>query len=63
MIKYYDLADPENRTKNPDVYKSAFGNLAQFYTIKGQKDEARRWYEELYKIAPDTPGLAEFLKK
>mgnify|MGYP000756210386 FL=1 len=63
MIKYYDLADPENRTKNPDVYKSAFGNLAQFYTIKGQKDEARRWYEELYKIAPDTPGLAEVLKK
>lgn len=62
MIAAYD-ENPDNRTTQVDAYKSAFGNLAAYYQKIGDKDQARVYYEQLYEIAPDTPGLAEFLGK
>lgn len=62
MLKIYD-ADPANIQNNPDVYKSAYAYLAAFYNSKNDKTTARTYYEKLYQLAPETPGLAEFLKK
>jgi len=62
MIAAYD-ENPDNRVNNADVYAGAFVNLAAYYTKKGDKETAHSYYEKLYEIAPDTPGLAEFLKK
>lgn len=56
-------ADPENIKDNEMLYKQAYASLGMYYNGKKDKANARVYFQKLYDLAPDTPGVGEWLKK
>jgi len=55
--------DEANKTDNKSLYQQAYVNVAQYYLMNGDKATAREYFQKLYDIAPETPGVAEWLSK
>lgn len=55
--------NPENKTTQADLYKSAYATIGSYYYTAGDKANAKVYYQKLYEIAPDTPGLGDMIKK
>ena len=61
MLAAYDL-NPENKTKRAGVYKSAYGFIANDYRVKGDKENARIYFQKLLEVDPENQAVRDYLK-
>ena len=61
MLAAYDL-NPENKTKRAGAYKSAYGFIANDYRVKGDKENARIYFQKLLEVDPENQAVRDYLK-
>lgn len=63
MLDAYAEENPEAATTNPGPFKQAYSVLGAYCKVKGDQEQSLQWFEKLYELDPDIPGLKEMLKK
>lgn len=63
MLDAYAEENPEAATTNPGPFKQAYSVLGAYCKVKGDQEQSLKWFEKLYELDPDIPGLKEMLKK
>lgn len=62
MLEAYD-ADPANKEKFADAYKTAYMRMGSYYMQNGDNAQAREYFEKALELDPNNEPLKEVLKK
>ena len=62
LLKELDK-DEANKTDNKNLYQAAYVSIAQYYLKNGDKATGRQYFQTLYDMYPDTPGVGDWLSK
>lgn len=55
--------DPENKTKNKDVYNEAYSQIASYYISERDVPMAKEYYEKVYELDPTNQALRDYIDK
>ncbi|WP_301753419.1 lipopolysaccharide assembly protein LapB [uncultured Muribaculum sp.] len=55
--------DPENKTKNKDVYNEAYSQIAFYYISERDVPMAKEYYEKVYELDPTNQALRDYIDK
>lgn len=62
MLESYN-ADPANKEKYADAYKTAYARIGSYAMQHGDNDKARECFSKLLEYEPENEAIKDILKK